>query len=186
MIRDYSAAIEWEKEFAALMLSPTEREILARLSPDTEYVMGIMAKKKTKKTLPVRKYKPGTASIVPEKPEGWTDNLFATWLRQRTTLARRLVVNEARANPSQFKDADGSVPQLEPLPGTQIYTDRNQVWYDKTAKEREAWLARIKEQEIEDGKRQKERIEKIQREATLGTLSPKLIGLISTRENEGK
>lgn len=129
-----------------------------------------MAKKKKTKVVFKRKYASGEATCGElTKPERWTDNLFKTWLAQKTQLARRLVINEARITPSRFADPDGTLPALEPLPAIidglpQAVADRNQRFYEKQQQEREAWLARIKEREIKDGEIQKARVEKLQRE----------------------
>ena len=100
--------------------------------------------KKDDRKISVRKYQPGQATIIRTKPEGWTQSLFSTWLKQRTDLGRKLVVNEARCYPNRFKDPDGNVPQLEPI------VEPILPWVDKREKEREEWLARIKTREEED------------------------------------
>lgn len=130
-----------------------------------------MAKKKTvKKTAYKPKYAPGEATCgTLEKPEGWSDKLFKTWLAQRSLLARRMVLNEARANPFTFKDENGFVPSLEPLPppycpGQPAINDRSQVWYDKQVKERQEWLERIKQRDKEEGERQAARIKLLKQE----------------------
>lgn len=123
-------------------------------------------RKKTKKTPWKPKYAPGEATCGElTKPEGWTNELFQVWLRQRTHLARTLVINEARCAPKRFADPDGTLPALEPLPAlvngiAEAAAERNQRLYDQQQKEREAWLARIKEAEEADGKLQRARLEK--------------------------
>lgn len=126
-----------------------------------------MATKKTKKKTPWKpKYAPGEATCGElTKPQGWTNELFQTWLRQRTHLARNLVINEARCAPKRFADPDGTLPALEPLPAIingvpQAVAERHQRFYDHQQKEREEWLRRIKEAEEADGKLQRARLEK--------------------------
>lgn len=124
------------------------------------------SRKKTKKPVYKPKYAPGEATCGElTKPEGWTDNLFRTWLRQRTQLARKLVINEARVRPKQFADEDGTLPALEPLPAIidgvpQAVAERNQRFYDHQQKQRQEWLDRIAERERLDAEAQRARLAK--------------------------
>lgn len=128
-----------------------------------------MAKKK-KVVRPKLKYPPGEATCgTLTKPDGWTTTLWRTWLGQRSLLARKLVLNEARGNPYSFRDPDGSVPTLEPYPARvngipASAIDKGQGFYDHQVKEREEWLARIKARETEDRARQDARLKQLQKE----------------------
>lgn len=130
-----------------------------------------MATKKTKKKSVYKpKYAPGEATCGElSKPEGWTDNLYKTWLAQKTQLARKLVINDARASPKRYADPDGTLPALEPLPAIvdglpQAVVDRSQRFYDHQVKEREEWLQRIREREAKDGEEQKAKLAKLIKE----------------------